>query len=258
MFNQNNKESDSMAAPESLPHQIVNYYESIIRFMPGNVYWIDKNGVTMGCNKNVLEMFGFEHVNEFRGLSFSDMAKIANWSKEAEKKFEEDTMSVVRSGMPVINSEEPPIKHTDGHWQYFLTSRVPIFDNEHNVLGVVGISIDVTDKREVEQLKIEKDLAEEQTQIVELFAGSIAHELRTPLSSIKMGINGLEQSIKKLFSSATVSDVADTSGANRPAISKHKTSVIKGLCQRIQKQAEYALFYIDMSLANIRHQGKII
>ena len=49
-------------SPAEIIEQIVTYYESIIGCMPGNVYWLDNRGVTLGCNENVLAMFGFVNV----------------------------------------------------------------------------------------------------------------------------------------------------------------------------------------------------
>ena len=34
---------------------IHEYYLNIISNMPNNVYWLDKNCITQGCNKNVLK-----------------------------------------------------------------------------------------------------------------------------------------------------------------------------------------------------------
>ena len=164
-------EEDAMEPNTSMTNTIIDYYEAIISNMPGNVYWLDKNGITIGCNKNVLDMFGFSSIEQFRGLSFEKMAEICGWTKEAEEKFKSDTMHVIMTGEPILNSEEPPIKHNDGRWQYFLTSRVPVFDKKNNVVSVIGISIDISDRKESERLKIEKMYTEKQNKLVEIFCG---------------------------------------------------------------------------------------
>ena len=64
----NRSTTESLAA-------VSHYYESIISCMPGNVYWLSTTGVAQGCNKNVLAMFGFSSIDEFRGLDFEGMGQ---------------------------------------------------------------------------------------------------------------------------------------------------------------------------------------
>lgn len=115
--------SNKKLSIENIVENIIKYYESIIGCMPGNVYWLDNNGVAIGCNDNVLKMFGLHSLSEFKGLSFEDMGRIGSWTKEAEQAFKNDTLKVVTSGKPILNIEEPPIPHANGKMIYFLTDR---------------------------------------------------------------------------------------------------------------------------------------
>ena len=82
----------------SLIQQIIDYYSKIILCMPGNVYWIDEGCTTIGCNQNVLDMFGLKSYEDFYNLSFDEMAEIGHWSANQGASFERDTREVIESG----------------------------------------------------------------------------------------------------------------------------------------------------------------
>ncbi len=164
---------------------IVHYHESIISCMPGNVYWLDNQGVAVGCNQNVLHMFGFETIDQFRGLSFEGMGTAAGWSSETTASFKNDTLEVLKTGQARLNVEEPPIQNIQGKEIHFLTSRVPLFDDHGLVVGVVGISIDITERKKMEQALLEaKQQAEEANNAKTRFLEEMRHDIRTPLSGI--------------------------------------------------------------------------
>lgn len=187
---------------ESIADNIATYYESIIACMPGNVYWLDTKGRGIGCNKNVLNMFGFTSMGQFRGLTFEDMGIAGNWDNQATISFKKDTMEVVRTGEAKLNVEEPPIPHSDGRILYFLSSRVPLFGPQGNVVGVVGISIDITDRKIKEQLEKERIVANEKIAYLRELGGIIAHELRTPLGAILLNRDLMEAAFTRVVEAA--------------------------------------------------------
>ena len=176
---------------KKLINEIHTYYENIIGHMPGNVYWLDTNCKGLGCNLNVLKTLKLNSVEQFVGIDFSNMAKKAQWEKGQGKKFLEDTQEVIRTGIAKYNVEEPAIPNNKGKCTYFLTSRVPLFNEDKEVIGVVGISTDIT-----YQKKVEKDLIRAKAEIEtldearKLFVANMSHDMRTLLSGI-VGISEL-------------------------------------------------------------------
>lgn len=170
---------------EEMVSNIVQYYENIIRCMPGNVFWLDKTGATLGCNQNVLDMFNFDSVESFKGLNFPQQGKFGRWSAEATKSFENDTQEVIRTGRAKLNIEELPIPHHDGRMIHFLSSRVPLFNRDGEVIGVVGISFDITERKQMEQALLKAKASAEAANNLKIeFIHNMEHDIRTPFSGI--------------------------------------------------------------------------
>ncbi len=165
-------------ASKELIEQLIDYYQKIILCMPGNVYWMDRDCLTVGCNQRVLDMFGMDNISEFEHLSFEDMARIGSWSESQGESFKQDSIDVINNGIPKLNVEEPPIPNVDGNLLYFLSSRMPIFNNSGDVMGIVGISTDITQQKLTEQALAKAN------NIKSEFLANLSHDIRTPLTSI--------------------------------------------------------------------------
>jgi PAS domain S-box-containing protein len=132
--------------------------------MPAHVYWLDNNGIALGCNQNVLDIFGLKSIADFTGLTFEEMGRICKWGEKTTQSFKKDTLEVAQTGQAKLNIEEPPIADHNGRMVYFLTSRVPIFDTDGNVVSVTGISMDITKLKETQRaLILEKREIADQT-----------------------------------------------------------------------------------------------
>jgi len=69
---------------------------------------------------------------------------------ERAAKFYNDEQQVMRTGKPMIDIEEYIIEG-NGHRKYLLTSKVPLRNDRNEVIGLVGISRDVTARKRAEE-----------------------------------------------------------------------------------------------------------
>lgn len=139
---------------------ILSRIQSLITHLPGNVYWMDKNCIHLGCNDNILKMIGITR-EEYVGKTYEELAKIAGWNKGETDFFKNADLEVLKTGQPKFNIEEPPLKHKDGRVLHYLTTRVPLKNESGEITGVAGISIDITSRKIMEEdLKISKESAE--------------------------------------------------------------------------------------------------
>ncbi|HYF97775.1 MAG TPA: PAS domain-containing sensor histidine kinase [Coxiellaceae bacterium] len=186
-----------MAIDSSLPNQLHAENEdefnerlaNIIAHMPDNVFWMDKNSIFLGCNENVLKGMGVTR-EEYLGKTYSDFVKMNIWPEKQVASFKRDDEEVVRTGKPIHNVEEPPLPGKDGQLIYYRTSRVPIKNSFGEVIGIVGISRNVTTEKaaeEGERIALQKAAADQATKrALLIFSGMASHDLRTPLASVSL------------------------------------------------------------------------
>lgn len=160
--------------------------ETLIENMPCNVYWVDKECKMINCNQNVLNMLQMTR-EEFRGKTYEEISQIAQWPEGLAQKLKNDDLHVMHSGTPIFGIEDPPIPHGDGTFSNFLTSRVPLRNQEGDILGIAGISMDVT------ALKEARAKAEIANQAKSAFIANMSHDIRTPLTGV-IGLSELLES----------------------------------------------------------------
>ncbi|CAM4401411.1 MAG: Sensor histidine kinase RcsC [Legionellaceae bacterium] len=168
-------------------NEIKNYYENLISHMPGNVYWLDRNFITLGCNNNVLDLVGLDRKEDFIGITYEEMGKLAGWEEGQAESFKKDDMKVMSSGQSIYNVEEPPLYDNNGNPIYYLSSRVPLKNKNDEIIGVVGISVNVTDyKNLLRKLEDEKNKTEKAYASMLSLLSDAMHRLKTPFNEIKL------------------------------------------------------------------------
>lgn len=158
--------------------------ETLIENMPCNVYWMDKNCLMMGCNQNCLDMLNMT-LDQFVGKTYEEIAEFCNWPAGVSDKLKNDDLTVLRTGKPIFGVEDPPILNADKSVSNFLTSRVPLRNSQGEIIGVAGIST------EISALKRAREQAEAANDAKTVFIANMSHDIRTPLS----GIVGLTQMV---------------------------------------------------------------
>jgi len=107
-------------------------------------------------------------------------------------KYQEMELEVIQSGLPLYNIEEAITKNKKEVW--LTTNLAPYRDNEGEIIGLVGISWDITFRKKYEhELQDAKEQAEEGTRAKSEFLANMSHEIRTPMN----GIIGMAEILKQ-------------------------------------------------------------
>jgi PAS domain S-box-containing protein len=108
------------------------------------------------------------------------------------KDYAEMEREVIELGLPLYNIEE--VINFEDREVWLTTNLAPYRDNEGEIIGLVGISWDITSrKRHEQELEAAKEQAEEGTRAKSEFLANMSHEIRTPMN----GIIGMAEILKQ-------------------------------------------------------------
>lgn len=127
--------------------------DNLIGLLPVLVYWKDRNGVYLGSNTLEAQLAGYKHERELIGKTDYDMA----WKNFAPMLIKND-QQIMKSGQSQTFEE---VVTLGGKERTFLSTKAPLRDSNNDIIGTMGVSIDITDRKQLEkELYIAKKRAE--------------------------------------------------------------------------------------------------
>ena len=158
----------------------------LLSTIPALVYFKDTNLKYILVNKS-FERFVNLPFYGIQGKMVEELIPEYKTNNYAEMELE-----VIHSGLPLYNIEEAIEK--DGKEVWLTTNLAPYRDNEGEIIGLVGISWDITFRKNYEnELQEAKEQAEEGTRAKSEFLANMSHEIRTPMN----GIIGMAEILKQ-------------------------------------------------------------
>lgn len=157
---------------------------TIIDNLPASVYVKDLEGRKILANESEYKLWGFDSEEGILGKTDADLspAGIAVISENEDKE-------VLETGEPIIKKDA--YTEINGQEYVLLASKLPLKDENGDVIGLVGISVDITERKQMEtQLRERNKELQKLYDTTNKIYSVIGHDLKTPLTSV-LGISNL-------------------------------------------------------------------
>ena len=153
---------------------------SIIDTIPDHVYVKDVEGNFVLDNVAHRDMYGPKTEGTTTGRTVFDY-----YSAEDAQRFDDDDHRVIETGEGIFNHEEARAQE-DGSELWIQTTKVPLRDTDGSIIGLVGISADISDRKaaEAQLLRFASQLESSNSEL-QNFASVASHDLQEPLRKIQ-------------------------------------------------------------------------
>ena len=171
---------DAALSEASLDDQQI-LLRTLVDHLPHYIYVKDVRGRTLLANQALSSYLGHEDPEQLVGSTDFDTYPV-----DQAQRYHDCEQDIIRAGIPMIG-REAEILHGDGQRRHVLSTKVPFRDSGGEVIGLVGLAVDVTAQKEAEQQqrRMEQYLAQaKKMEAVGRLAGGVAHDFNNILTAI--------------------------------------------------------------------------
>lgn len=152
---------------------------ALLDAMPEQVFVKDVEGRFVRVSRSLVSRLGCTDASEVLGRTDFDF-----FTAERARKSQQEEREIVQTGEGLLGIED---RHTGpgDRTTWTSTTKLPLFDRDGAVTGIVGIATDVTAKRRATEAFVEQagELARVQAELDQL-AHAVSHDLTAPLHTI--------------------------------------------------------------------------
>ena len=135
---------------EEVLHKSEQMLQTVMDNFPGVIFWKDTQSRYLGCNQACAEGAGLNSPSEVIGKTDAELI----WGSTAGEGYVSDDAKVMETGQPITHLLESQ-HQTNGRVIWLDTSKFPLRDSRGRIIGVIGVSSDITKLKETEQQLID-------------------------------------------------------------------------------------------------------
>ena len=163
--------------------------ENFIRFLdiiPEPVYWLDNEQNLLGSNSAAIKASGTTSIKDILSTTAPE-----TYHHKIAKEVVLRHQKVIKTG-EIISHEEFIAQNSTGQVRAFNAVVSPLYDKKDNIIGTFGISLDITERKNLEKLvkQKNKEIAEKEAtiqskdELKKAFIKNFIHDVKSPIHNI--------------------------------------------------------------------------
>ena len=151
----------------------------IMDSIPAHIYWKDLNGVHLGCNASNAKAANLRSSEDIIGKTDYELS----WKDRADSIVASDKK--VLAEQREVFAEDVIILPGETKETTFSTRKMPLYDESGELIGIIGVSLDITELKQT-QKKLESalEVAEQAEKKRKEFVRNQAHDINTSIAGI--------------------------------------------------------------------------
>jgi diguanylate cyclase (GGDEF)-like protein/PAS domain S-box-containing protein len=122
-----------------------NFFNALMDTLPDSIYFKDKKSRFVLINRALADKFGLESTEEAAGKTDFDF-----FTEEYAKPRYDGEQNIIKTGSPLIeHAKEEFFEGKEKRW--VASTKVPWYDENRNIIGILGITRDITDIKKAEE-----------------------------------------------------------------------------------------------------------
>lgn len=142
--------TDRIRAEEDL-RESKQLLQLVMDNIPQYIFWKNRSSVYLGCNQNFARACGFKTPEELIGKTDYDLP----WTTEEAEEYELGDRTVMESNTPILGKLEMQ-QQADGRQTWLESNKVPLYNANGAVVGVLGTLEDITERKQAVDLLTEQ------------------------------------------------------------------------------------------------------
>ena len=216
---------------------ILMMLEKFSALIPTPLYWEDRDSVILGANNHVLQGAGITSLDQYVGKTLYEL-----YPKEMADHIKQHNEEVMRTGKTL--SQEESIKDiSSGKIKYFTAVKSPLYDDDGSIIGIIGTSIDITERKETQEKLIKAQITAEKEQemrkTIMMLVGDIVHDLKTPIAMINGSLHILNEVAPQL--KEAIKDAQELKSTNLKLLDDPQVDYVLNKMTAIQKKSVHMI-----------------